>query len=95
MSRVLPFKKPSWDYELWKNVSKYSMLITEEDIEFLSLRDNGESSAKSAFWKKEGRESRLDGRIKIIDFIGLSKSFDTWFTYLELPGSKERIIETN
>ena len=93
MSRVLPFKKPSWDYELWKNVSKYSMLITEEDIEFLSLRDNGESSAKSAFWKKEGRESRLDGRIKIIDFIGLSKSFDTWFTYLELPGSKERIIE--
>ena len=93
MSRILPFNKPSWDYTLWDKVSKNSMLITEKDIKFLSLRDQGESSSKSNFWKKEGRESRIDGRIKVIDFIGLSKSFDTWFTYLELPGSKERIIE--
>ncbi len=93
MSRILPFKKPSWDYTLWKSVSKNSMLITEEDIKYLSRGDQGEISSKSKFWEKEGRESRIDGRIKVIDFIGLSKSFDTWFTYLDIPGSKERIIE--
>lgn len=93
MSRILPFKNPSWDYTLWKNISSNSMLITEEEIKYMSLRDQGESSSKSIFWKKEGRESRLDGRIKVVDFIGLSKSFDSWFTYLELPGSKERILE--
>mgnify|MGYP006175408873 FL=1 len=93
MSRILPFKKPSWDYTLWNSVSTNSMLITEEDINFLSRRDTGENSSKSKFWKKEGRESRIDGRIRIIDFIGLNKSFDTWFTYLQIPGSKERIIE--
>ena len=93
MSRILPFKKPSWDYTLWNIVSTNSMLITEEDINFLSRRDTGETSSKSKFWKKEGRESRIDGRIRIIDFIGLNKSFDTWFTYLQIPGSKERIIQ--
>ena len=49
MSRVLPFNKPSWDYTLWKNIRVNSMLITEEEIKFLSIRDVGESSSKSEF----------------------------------------------
>ena len=93
MSRILPFKKPSWDYTLWKSITSNSMSITEEEIKYLSIRDEGESSAKSKFWKKEGRQSRINPDSKVIDFIGLNRSFDTWFAYLNLPGSKERILE--
>jgi len=93
MSRVLPFNKPSWDYTLWKNIRVNSMLITEEEIKFLSIRDVGESSSKSEFWKKEGRQSRINAGTKVIDFIGLNRSFDAWFAYLNLPGSKDRILE--
>ena len=54
MSRVLPFKKPTWDYSLWNEVRSKAATITEEDVKYLSSRDRG-GSAKSNFWQKGGR----------------------------------------
>ena len=50
MSRILPFKKPTWDYSLWEKVRSKSSLITEDQVKFLSARDRG-GSAESDFWK--------------------------------------------
>ena len=83
MSRVLPFKKPTWDYSLWNEVRSKAASITEEDVEYLSSRDRG-GSAKSNFWQKGGRRRNRDDSTKVIDFVGLSRDFDGWFTRVDL-----------
>ena len=83
MSRVLPFKKPTWDYSLWNEVRSKAATITEEDVKYLSRRDRG-GSAKSNFWQKGGRRRNRDDSTKVIDFVGLSRDFDGWFTRVDL-----------
>jgi len=92
MSRILPFKNPTWDYTLWEIVKGKTMLISEDEMEFLSLRDTIKSS-KSKFWLKEGRDSFIDTDKKIIDFIGISKKFDIWSEINKIESEKEKIIQ--
>tara|TARA_B100001250_G_scaffold407742_1_gene428997 strand:+ start:187 stop:1293 length:1107 start_codon:yes stop_codon:yes gene_type:complete len=92
MSRILPFKKPTWDYTLWEEVKTQTMLISEEEMEFLSLRDTIKSS-RSKFWLKGGRDSFIDPDNKIIDFVGISKKFDIWTEVMKIDSEKERIIQ--
>ncbi len=100
MSRVLPFKKPSWEYALWEEVRQEASLISKEEKEFISSRDRGKSG-ESIFWQKGGRAQsiegmrRMDGDISsnvqddnyVYDFIGLSLDFERWFDRLEIDSS--------
>ena len=85
MSRILPFKKPTWDFSLWNVVRSKASLITQEQVNYISRRDRGGSAdTESEFWTGEGR--KISGGIdsKVIDFIGFSRSFDGWFTRVNL-----------
>ena len=83
MSRVLPFKKPTWDYSLWNEVRGKAATITEDDVKYLSSRDRG-GSAESNFWQRGGRDRNRDDSTKVIDFVGLSRDFDGWFTRVDI-----------
>ena len=90
MSRILPFNKPTWDYSLWEKVRSKSSLITEDQVKFLSTRDRG-GSAKSDFWKAKGRRISEGNSTMVVDFIGLSRSFDQWFTMVDI--GRESLLE--
>ena len=100
MSRVLPFKKPSWDYELWQDVRSKALEISKSEKDYISTREAG-GSRESVFWKKGGRAKTTDGMRRMIrnstsdgeegtfvyDFIGLSRSFNRWFDRVALDSS--------
>ena len=90
MSRILPFGKPSWDFSLWQEVRGSSSLIDEEQVKYLSRRDRGGSS-ESEFWTGGGRVLSRDDSTMVVDFIGLSRSFDQWFTMVDI--GRESLLE--
>ena len=96
MARVLPFDKPTWDYSLWEAVRSKSSLVTVDQIKSISRRDMGGSAdPDSLFWTADGRRASRDIDTIVIDFIGLSKSFDNWFTSSGIgrQGLLERIVD--
>ena len=92
MSRVLPFKNPTWDYSLWEEVRSMASLITEKQVSSISRRDRGGSAdSDSEFWTGDGRRLESGSDTQVIDFIGLSRSFDGWFTRVDL--GRDGLIE--
>jgi|APSaa5957512493_1039668.scaffolds.fasta_scaffold14230_2 hypothetical protein len=97
MSRVLPFKNPSWDYSLWEKIRGSAMNISDTEKKYISTREAG-GSGESVFWRKGGRSNTTEGLRKMIrnsefgggngdvvyDFVGLSRSFNRWFDRVEL-----------
>ena len=71
MSRIIPVKTPSWDFTLWELVKDDVVQISQEDIDYIAVRDSWPSSRKSEYWVSEGREN--NGK-RVIDFISLSFS---------------------
>jgi hypothetical protein len=100
MSRVLPFKKPSWDYALWQEVRSKALIISKSEKNYISTREAG-GSRDSVFWQKGGRAKTTEGMRKMIrnsasgegdgtfvyDFIGLSRNFNRWFDRVTLDSS--------
>jgi len=100
MSRVLPFKHPSWDFSLWEKIRGSAMSISDTEKKYISTTETG-GSGESVFWMKGGRSNTTGGLRKMIrnaelgegdgdfvyDFIGLSRSFNRWFDRVELDPS--------
>jgi len=86
VSRILPFKRPTLDYSLWREISNKSMNISEEEIKFIVPRDTTKS-AQSKFWNGEGRSRTRNDPKLVIDFIGLNnKLARNWSTIKRLEG---------
>jgi len=86
MSRILPYKKPTLDYSLWKEIKGNSMTISEEEIEYIELRDTTGSN-KSEFWNGKGRRKTQDNSQMVIDFMGLNNKLGrNWATIKRLEG---------
>ena len=84
MSRVLPFKRPTLDHELWEQVDQTDKIaMTKEIAKYYALRDRGDSS-KSDYWTKDGRKYSENDDTMVYDFIALSNRFDGWFEKLRL-----------
>ncbi len=98
MSRVLPFKNPSWDFSLWESIRSSAMIISDAEKKYISTREAGGSN-ESVFWGRGGRPNTTEGLRKMIrssdigveglvyDFVGLSRSFNRWFDRVELDPS--------
>lgn len=78
MSRVLPFRRPTLDHELWEQVQNERVAMTKEIAEYLALRDIGNSN-ESDYWTKDGRLYPENDNTVVYDFIALSYRFDDWF----------------
>ncbi len=87
MGRVVPFNRPSLDYSLWEHVKNEAVLVSDEDIAHIAERDTVGYEHKDTFWSSEGRES---GVSRVIDFIGLSSSFDNLD---QIPLLRESVLE--
>lgn len=80
MKRVLPDRKPSLDYSLWKDITKeqVSNKVLPEQRRWLATIDRG-FSHKSDLWNADGRNQSKEDETKVFDFISLSNLFDLWF----------------
>lgn len=87
MSRILPFRRPTLDYSLWKEIKDNSMNISSEEIEYIEPRDTTKS-AQSKFWNGKGRKKTRDNSQTVIDFIGLNNKLGrNWGTIKRLEGA--------
>ena len=83
MSRVLPFLRPTLDYELWRQVRGHAAIVDKEMATYLAEIDRGDS-AISDYWTEEGRSRSANDDSIVYDFIALSSIFDGWFDKLRL-----------
>ncbi len=83
MSRLLPFKRPTLDHEIWEQAGIDRVAMTKEIAKYHADRDRGDSG-KSDYWTKDGRKYSENDDTIVYDFIALSFKFDDWFDKLRL-----------
>ena len=90
MSRIIPSKYPSLDYELWNAIRSDGTQVNKRIAAAIAVKDKRVESHRSELWTKNGRTQlnfegeEITGIPAIVDFIGLHPVFEALKTQIEL-----------